>query len=107
MPNVDLSTTMLRSEQKRPPRLKETIEPRSLTFRQRAHDRGALPGWMQDIMYGAHGDEEASAMKAKKSTAGFIVAQRKRHAICFLELRRQCAVHSAHLAAVSTQQACR
>ena len=98
MPNVDLSTTMLRSEQKRPPRLKETIEPRSLTFRQRAHDRGALPGWMQDIMYGAHGDEEASAQKAKKSTAGFIVAQRKRHAICFLELRRQCAVHSAHLA---------
>ena len=49
-------------------------------------------------MYGAHGDEEASAQKAKKSTAGFIVAQRKRHAICFLELRRQCAVHSAHLA---------
>ena len=97
MPNV-ITQQSLRTEERRPPRLEEKIDPRALTFRQRAHDRSALPGWMQDIMYGAHGDEEASAAKAKKSTAGFIVAQRKRHAICFMELRRQCAVHSPHLA---------
>ena len=86
------------TEAMRTGRPKETIEPRDLTFRQRAHDRAALPRWMQDIMYAAHGDEEQSAANAKKSTAAFIVAQRKRHAIVYNELRRQTAVHSPHLA---------
>jgi len=74
------------------------VEPRALTFRQRAHDRSALPEWMREVLYAAHGSEEASMGAAKTSTAAFIVAQRKRHAICYEELRRQTAVHSEHLA---------
>lgn len=69
-----------------------------MTFRQRAHDRSSLPEWMREVLYEKHGGEEGSMSRAKRSTGAFIVAQRKRHAVCYEELRRQTAVHSEHLA---------